>query len=209
MLAAVKNRAAVALVVAMTGTAAADGERTPMFGGALTYTSVEDRTELVGGQLELAWWARWVALAVEGAAQREVADEQARTLAVAGSARLLVATWLWPSLFEPRDVELGLELHAIAERTWRSRDDRSDALGFGVAVRMRGGSDWEMSSLLAESRLFVRVMQPREDDAAMVDAASALTTERGLIVTVGLGAAFGAGTPRYIQRFRLRSIDER
>jgi len=35
------------------------------------------------------------------------------------------------------------------------------ALGLGVAIRMRGGSDWEFSTLLAESRLFLCVMRSR------------------------------------------------
>ncbi|SRR5213078_3036546 len=194
--------------MAMTAGAAAEGERTPMFGGALTFTDAPDRkAELVGGQVELAWWAGRLGLAVEAAARRTVQDDSARNLSVAGSARVLLADWLWPSLLEPRDVETGIELQAIAERTWWSRDDSSDALGVGVAIRMRGGSDWEFSTLLAESRLFLRVMKSR-DDVPEVIARSAAPTEqperRGITVIVGLGAAFGAGTPRYLQRFRQR-----
>jgi len=102
----------------------------------------------------------------------------------------------------------------IAERAWWSRDDQRDGYGVGAAIRMRGGSDWELSSLLAESRLFVRVMRAR---GAGIDAiartgarAGEATAEPGMdaiTVTIGLGAAFGAGTPRYLERFRLHPFD--
>jgi hypothetical protein len=199
------------LVIAMTGGAAAEGERSPMFGGALTYTDAPDRkVELVGGSLELAWWSGRLGLAVEAAARRGIAEE-ARNLAVAGSARVLVVDWLTPSLFEPRDVELGVELQAIAERTWWSRDDSADAFGAGIAIRMRGGSDWPAPQLLAESRLFVRVMTSRDDVPDAIARGAGGPTEqpelRGVTVVVGLGAAFGAGTPRYLERFRLKAVD--
>ncbi|HET7505046.1 MAG TPA: hypothetical protein VFK02_28705 [Kofleriaceae bacterium] len=204
-----KTHLAVALLLAMSGTAAAEGERTPMLGGALTYTDVPDhRSELVGGELELAWWFGRIGLAGEASARRSIDDDAARTLGLAASARVLLTSWLWPSLFEPRDVEMGVELQAIAERTWWSRDDSADALGFGVAVRMRGGSDWEFSSLLAESRLFVRVMTSRDDMpgsiARTADPSAAQPDRRGMTILVGLGAAFGAGTPSYLERFRLK-----
>ena len=208
---AVKTRMAVAFLVTMTGAAAADGERTPMFGGALTYTDVDRKAELVGGELELAWWSGRFGLAVEAAARRAIEDDQARNLAVAGSARVLVAEWMWPSLLEPRDVELGIELHAIAERTWWSRDDSVDAFGFGAAIRMRGGSDWEFSSLIAESRLFVRVMKSRGEVSDVIARAAGATTDQpersGVTVLVGLGAAFGAGKQRYLERFRLKPFE--
>jgi hypothetical protein len=212
----VKTRAAVALLMTMTGGAAAEGERTPMFGGALTYTDAPDRkAELVGGELELAWWSGRFGLAVDAIARREIAEGSLRNLALAGSARVLVADWLSPSLFEPRDVEVGVELHAIAERTWWSRDDSSDALGLGVAIRMRGGSDWEFSRVLAESRLFVRVMRSRDEPSDVLARAAGTMAgtvieqpeQRSLTVIVGLGAAFGAGQPRYLERFRVRSRD--
>lgn len=206
-----KTRVAVPLLFAMTSAAAAQGERTPMFGGALTYTDAPDhRTELVGGELELAWWSGRLGLAVGAAARRGIEADNARNLAVAGSARVLIADWLWPSLFEPRDVEAGVELQAIAERTWWGRDHRSDALGVGVAIRVRGGSDWELSQLLAESRLFVRVMKDRDEEPDVIARAAGTTIEeperRGITVMIGLGAAFGAGTPRYLERFRLKAL---
>lgn len=208
---AVKTCVAVALMMAMTGGAAAEGERTPMFGGALTYSDVPDhRAALVGGELDLAWWWGRLGLAVEAAARGAI-DDSAFNLAVAGSARVLVADWLWSSLVEPRDVEMGVELQLIAEHLWWSRDDSANAYGLGAAIRMRGGSDWEFSSLLAESRLFVRVMTSRgEPSAVAARAADAIAASPGrgtVTVMVGLGAAFGVGDPRYLDRFRLRTRD--
>jgi hypothetical protein len=198
--------------MSMTGAAAAEGERTPMFGGALTYTDAPDRKAgFVGGEAELAWWPGRLGLAVEAAARRGIDDDKARNLAVAGSVRVLVADWLWPSLFDERDVEMGVELQAIAERTWWSRDDSTDALGIGVAIRMRGGSDWQLSTLIAESRLFVRVMSSRDEGADVIAHAAGTMIEqpprRGMTVMVGLGAAFGAGKPRYLERFRVKAFD--
>ena len=189
-----------------------------MIGGALTYAEIGDRNVgLVGGQLELAWWPAisgiggLFGLAVEAGARRGIDDDKDRSLSVAGSARVLVASWMWPSLLEPRDVEMGIELHAIAERTWWSRDDSRDAFGLGVALRMRGGSDWMFSSLLAESRLFVRVMKARDEDASVLareaGPGTAMSDRGGTTVLVGLGAAFGVGKPRYLERFRLKDLD--
>lgn len=209
---------AVALLVSpvwpvwMTGPAAAEGERTPMIGGALTYTDAPDRNlGLVGGELELAWWPARFGLAIEASARRGVDDPEARSLSVAGSARVLVAEWMWPSLLEPRDVEMGIELHAIAERTWWSRDDSVDAFGFGAAIRMRGGSDWVFSNLVAESRLFVRVMKSRDDASGVLARTAGPVGEpserTGTTVLIGLGAAFGVGKPRYLERFRMKDLD--
>jgi len=209
----VKLHVAVALVLMMmAGGAAAEGERTPMFGAALTYTDAPDRkVALGGGEVELALWSGRLGLAVEAAARRGITGDSVRNLALAASARVLVADWLWPALFEPRDVEVGLELHAIAERTWWSRDDSADALGLGVAIRVRGGSDWEFSQLLAESRLFVHVMKSRDEASDVIARASGPMTEQperhGITVIVGLGAAFGAGQPNYLERFRTKALD--
>jgi hypothetical protein len=208
----VNTRVAGALLLSMTGVAAADGERTPMFGAAVTHTTAPDRAaELVGGALELAWWSGQLGLALEAAANRGIEDDSARNLAVGGSARVLVASWLWPSLFDDRDVEMGVELQAIAARTWWTRDASSDAVGLGVAIRMRGGSDWQFSSLLVESRLFVRVMTSRDAVPEAIARATRPMAEPpprpGLTVLVGLGAAFGAGTPSYLERFRPQAFD--
>lgn len=207
----VKTSAVVVLMMAMTGGAAAEGERTAMFGGALTYSEMPDhRAALVGGALDLAWWSGRLGLAIEAAARHAI-DDRAGNLAIAGSARLLVADWLWTSMLEPRDVEMGVELQLIAERLWWSRDASADAFGLGAAIRMRGGSDWEFSSLLAESRLFVRVMRSRGEPFGVAARATEAVPDppgRGtLTVIVGLGAAFGAGDPRYLERFRLRTLD--
>lgn len=205
-------------MMTMTGIAAAEGERTPMIGGALTYSEAGDhQAALVGGALELVWWSGRLGLGAEAAARRAVDDGSARNLAVAGSARLLVADWLWPSLLEPRDVEVGIELQLIGERTWWSRDASSDGYGVGAAFRMRGGPDWELSSLLAESRLFVRVMRstgaPSDVVARTAEAMPAASgamlgqPDHAVTVMVGLGAAFGAGTRSYLERFRLHMFD--
>jgi hypothetical protein len=205
-------------MMTMTGVAAAEGERTPMIGAAVTYSEAGERqAALVGGELELVWWSGRFGLGAEAAARRAVDDDSARSLALAGSARVLVADWLWPSLLEPRDVEVGIELQLIGERTWWSRDVSSDAFGVGAAFRMRGGSDWELSSLLAESRLFVRVMRstgaPSDVVARTADAMPAAMSgmfaqpDHAITVMVGLGAAFGAGTRNYLDRFRLHMFD--
>lgn len=196
--------------MAMAGGAAAEGERTPMFGAALTYSEPPDhRAALVGGAVDLAWWSGRLGLAIEAAARHAI-DDSAGNVAVAASARVLVADWLWTSVLEPRDVEMGVELQLIAERMWWSRDDRADAYGVGAAIRMRGGSDWEFSSLLAESRLFVRVMRsPGEPSSVAARTADAMVEQPGrgtVTVMVGLGAAFGTGDPRYLDRFRLRAL---
>jgi hypothetical protein len=198
--------------MAMSGAAAAEGERTPMFGGALIVGDGPDhRSALVGGQVDLAWWTGRLGLAIEAAARRAVDDDSVRNLAVAGSARVLIADWLWPSLLEPRDVEIGIELQLIAERTWWSRDDSTDSYGLGAAIRIRGGSDWEFSSLLAESRLFVRVMRSPGESfdvaARTADPSAGPPARGGVTAMIGLGAAFGAGKPRYLERFRPRPLD--
>ena len=85
------------------------------------------------------------------------ADDAAKRAAVLGaSVRLLAFDTLVESLLEPRNVELGVELHGIVER-WINDDDSSTRYGVGVALRLRGGSDYDMSNLIAESRFFVRV----------------------------------------------------
>jgi hypothetical protein len=149
-------------------------------------------------------WPGRIGFGVEGAARREVLHETTRSLAAAGSVRLLLADWMWPSLLEPRDVEMGVELQLIGERTWWDRETSLDSYGIGVALRMRGGSDWDQSPLLAESRLFVRVMRAREPDMTILarDASSPVVEASGTTVMIGLGAAWGAGKSGYLDRFR-------
>jgi hypothetical protein len=115
-------------------------------------------------------------------------------------------------LLEPRDVELGLELHGVLERAWWDGDlpDGSPVRrGLGLALRLRGGSD-DFSLLLAESRLFIRVLSAHPPARDAVGVARTMEPASGgpreLTILIGLGAAFGAGEPRYLDRFRLRPV---
>lgn len=209
---------ALALTAAAAGDAAADGERTPMFGGAVVGARGPDQqTDMLGGELEAAWWYGRLGFALEGSMHWVLGGEGERATVLGASARVRVHDSLLPSLLEPRNVELGLELHGIVARRWwegargdaagAAADESPVGYGFGIAARLRGGSDHEFSSLLAESRLFVRAVafRPTGTDAvarAMAPAGGA--AERELTILVGLGAAFGVGEARYLDRFRLR-----
>ncbi|MBX3162416.1 MAG: hypothetical protein KF773_41005 [Deltaproteobacteria bacterium] len=197
-------------LLALPSVAAAEGERSPMFGGSLTYMSAADRdAELVGAQLELASWHGRLGIAAEGSAWQGISEGGPRAVTAGGSLRLQLLDWLVPSLLEPRGVELAVELHGVVERVWWSADDTADRYGFGIAVRMRGGGDENDSPLLAESRVYVRVMRTRDEPPRNLAHAAAMPVDPtagrgGVAVILGLGAAFGAGKPRYIERFRLR-----
>lgn len=191
------------------GVAAADGERSPMVGGAAV-GAVANENALAGAQLEVASWHWCLGLAAEGSMLWST-DEHARHAAVLGvSARMLLFEGLVESWIEPRDVELGNELHAIVERAWWIETDPATAplrYGVGVAVRVRGGGEYDTSNLLAESRLFVRIMKwPAAGDTAIARAVTPpMTTSHGLddlLFMVGIGASFGSGEPAYVQRFR-------
>jgi hypothetical protein len=198
---------AVAIAIAPT-TAAADGERTPMFGGSAVAAAMNEDA-LGGVGLEAAWWHWRVGLSAEGAVLWSV-DDSARRVAMLGlSARLLVFDALIESLLEPRDVELGIELHGIIERTWWSQGAPStdpNRYGIGVAVRLRGGGEYDLSSLLAESRVFLRVMaSPTRDEetiARMISPPRDRDTGT-LMIMIGLGASFGRGDTNYLERFRM------
>ena len=201
-----------ALVLAAAPDAAADGEQTPMFGGAVVGGRGPDpHADLAGVQLEVAWWHGRVGLAAEGSMHWHLGGAGGRAATLGGSARLRVLEGMLPALLEPRDVEYGLELHGILERAWWDGDlpDGSPVRrGLGVALRLRGGSD-DFSLLLAESRLFVRVLtaHPTARDAVAISRTMEPATAgepRELTIVIGLGAAFGAGEPRYLERFRLR-----
>jgi len=188
--------------------AAAEGERGPMFGGALVWEpSTENPSGAVGLQLEAAGWFGPVGLAVEGSGRTRI-DEGPRALVLGVSLRLRVFEMLVPSLLEASDVEVGLELHGIVERTWLERSDAgvgSTRQGVGFALRLRGSDD-EASRLIAESRFFVRVLTARStnlDDVAMRTTAPP-DRRREWIVLFGVGAAFGAGNSDYLERFRRR-----
>lgn len=201
------------VVLGLAGSAHAEGERTPMFGGSVLAARDGGRAELVGLEFEMAWWWRRIGLAVEGAQRRAIAnDDGIGTTALGASARVLIANQLMPSLLEPRDVELGLELHGVVERAWSSRvdggEDPAIRYGFGIAARLRGGGD-DGSALLAESRLFVRVLWARADPTSAIARSETPVPDRGgeALVLVGLGAAWGTGERHYAERFRQHTTE--
>ena len=208
-----------ALVLTAAPDAAADGEKTPMFGGAIVGAlGSEPRAAIVGVELEAAWWHGRFGLGLEGSMHWDIEGAGARATVLGASARVRVLDALLPSLLEPRDVELGLELHGIVERTWWDGALSDGALseaspigyGLGLAVRLRGGADQDFSStLLAESRLFVRVLSSHRTAAEAVarTMAPAEDEPRELTILIGIGAAFGGGEPRYVDRFRLHPFD--
>lgn len=116
------------------GRVRADGERTPMIGGSLLAAHDGNRAELAGVALEATWWWGCIGLAAEAAQRTDVTDASARTGVLGASLRVLVADQLMPSLLEPRDVELGLELHGVIERAWSPRVDTGDdpAIRYGL-----------------------------------------------------------------------------
>jgi hypothetical protein len=210
----VKSTIALALILfGLAGSAHADGERTPMVGGSVLAARDGSRAELVGVELEAAWWWGRFGLAVEGAQRRAISDDDdLGTTALGASARVLISSQLMPSLLDPRDVELGLELHGVVERAWSSRVDSGEdpelRYGFGVAARLRGGGD-DGSALLAESRLFVRVLWARDDIPSAIARGATAMPERGseALVLVGLGAAWGVGERHYAERFRMHTTE--
>jgi hypothetical protein len=205
-----------ALVLTAAADTAADGEKTPMFGGAVVGALGPDPdAAIVGVELEAAWWHGRFGLGLEGSMHWDIEGDGARATVLGASARVRVLERLFRSLLEPRDVELGLELHAIIERTWWDgalSEASPTGHGLGLAVRLRGGAD-EDSTLLAESRLFVRVLSAHRTAAESVarttmSPAPPEDQPRELTILVGIGAAFGAGEPRYLDRFRLHPFDE-
>src|SRR4051794_36004807 len=97
--------------------AVADGEHSPMFGGSVVGGAAREDA-LAGGELEAAWWHWRVGMSAEGSMMWTAEDAARRVTALSLSARLLVFDTLVESLLEPRDVELGIELQAIVERSW-------------------------------------------------------------------------------------------
>lgn len=201
------------IVLGLAGSAHADGERTPMFGGSVLAARDGSRAELVGVELEMAWWWRHIGLAFEGTQRRAIGnDDGVGTTALGASARVLIADQLMPSLLEPRDVELGIELHGVVERAWSSRvdggEDPAIRYGFGIAARLRGGGD-DRSALLAESRLFVRVLWARRDTTSAIARSETPVSDHGseALVLVGLGAAWGTGERHYADRFQQHTTE--
>jgi hypothetical protein len=198
--------------------AAADGETTPMIGGSVVMgTTVEDSSRVAGVELEAAWWWGPIGIAVEASGRAASADDgggnDSRTMAVGGSVRLRLLQMLVPSLLEPSDVELAVEVQGILERTWWDRaltNDEPTRQGIGIALRLRGASDDVTPRLITESRFFVRVFawRPASDElaAARTTTMPPADQPRDFMVLVGVGAAFGGGEPRYLEQFRRHSF---
>lgn len=196
--------------------AAADGETTPMFGaGVVAGSSTTDDSRMFGIGLDAAWWWGWLGIALEASGRSSAEGDDTETLVLGGSLRLRVLQALVPSLLEPSDVELGIELQGILERTWWERtvtDVGPIQQGVGVALRLRGSTDDDMPRLITESRCFLRLMWRRDD----TNVSAARTTmspvgdvrdARELMVLVGIGAAFGGGERRYLEQFRRRASE--
>jgi hypothetical protein len=197
----------VTLALVLTSNASADGERTPMIGGAVVWLpSVESPSGIGGFEVEAAWWHGRLGFAIEGSTRSDFAEER-HALGLGGSLRLLLAQGLQRSLLEARDVEVGLELQGIVERLWWQRmtpDADPFGYGFGVALRVRGGSD-DGSTRIAESRFFVRFMTAPATRAHVLERSTMATVEqepRDLKLLVGIGASWGAADRRYLDRFR-------
>jgi hypothetical protein len=209
------------ILTAVATDAAADGERSPVLGGFIVGGQGPDPdAELAGLQLDVAWWRGRLGLALEGAAHWTLGGDAMPAKVVGASARIRLFEQLLPALLEPRDVELGVELHGIVQRTWSGGDDSArDPVGYGLglAVRLRGDSD-DFPSLFTESRLFVRVIssqrtqpglpaQPADPGPIFLTMSpSDSTTTRELTILIGIGAAFGVGEPRYLDRFRTAPV---
>ena len=207
--------ALLALLVIGSRDAAADGEGTPMFGlavvGGEAARTHDHVNGLAGVAFDLAWWHGRFGLAVEGSARWRV-DGEGRALVLGGCARFRILDSMFPALMDTRQVEVGLELQAIAEREWWNVSNvMVDPMshGGGIALRVRGASEPEGTSTLAESRFFLRVMSSRwtDGDAAartMMPSSPSSSSSRALSVLVGIGASFGGGTKSYMSRFRSR-----
>lgn len=177
-----------------------------MFGGGVLAGREADEQGVVGVGVEATYWWHRLGIAVECSRRWDVVSGEPSSTTVTGGLRVLLADQLLGSAIEPRDVELGLELHGVVEHAWFDDDRRATAYGGGLALRLRGGGDAFDSSLLAESRLFLRVMAaPARDpgiartvDPTMPDRRSAMS------VVVGLGAVWGSGERRYADKFRSR-----
>jgi hypothetical protein len=210
---ALLSRIALGVVTLIgAGETRADGERTPMIGiAAVGASAPEPGLELLGFAVESAWWWGAFGLAAEGSMRWTLEAEGPRASVLGASARVRLSDSLWPALLEPRDVELGVELQGVVERTWwRGRPDGDPiAYGVGVALRLRGSGDHDESILLAESRLFVRAMLSSRADLdriARTTLAPEASAPRERCIVIGLGASFGAGEPGYLARFRARRL---
>lgn len=192
-----------AAVLLMSGTAAAEGERSPMIGGGVLAARTDAQGQ-VGVGLEATYWFHRVGIAVEGSRRWEVESGDPASATLTGGIRFLIADQLLGSIIEPRDLELGLEIHGVVEKSWFDVGGDAVAYGGGAALRLRGGGDAFDSTLLAETRLFVRVMAPRERNLSERVVGEVMTERTPLSIIVGLGAVWGSGERRYADKFRSR-----
>ena len=129
-------RLAFALLLLAPTAAAAEGERSPMIGGAVVGAAAGEDA-FGGAGVDLTWWAWRAGLSVEGTMLWR-ADESAERIAIlAVGVRLLAYDTLVQSWLEPRNVELGIELHGIAER-WLWADEGSSPTRSTWASSSRG-----------------------------------------------------------------------
>ncbi len=197
-------RLALLVPLLVTNQAAAEGERSPMIGGGVLAARGGDDVGVVGVGLEATYWWHRVGIAVEGSRRWQVESGEPESATLAGGLRVLIANGLLGSFIEPRDLELGLELQGIVEKSWFDGGGDSVAYGGGIALRLRGGGDAFDSSLLAETRLFVRVMAPRDRDQFAARTTTPMVEREPMTVIVGLGAVWGTGERRYADKFRSR-----
>jgi len=201
----------LAVVLGSTPIAAADGERSPMLGvdivGGDATLAPSQEQPLAGVGVDVAFWHGRFGLGGEASERWALELDGARATVVGASVRLRIYDALVPSLLDPRDCELGVELHAIVERAWWNGSAQVDpnAYGFGIAMRLRGGGDADNSVELAESRVFLRVMTSRWGalDAIARSTDPVAPAGRAYTVLLGIGASFGAGDPAYVHQFRL------
>jgi hypothetical protein len=200
-----------ALCLAAAPPAAADGEKTPMIGGAVEAgemtAAAGPNLGIVGVRAEAAWWWGHFALAAEGALRTGVDGAEGHAAVLGASLRVRVLDGMLHSPIEPSDVELGVELQAVVEHAWWDASVAGRAptsYGLGLALRLRGGGDEDFSTLIAESRLFVRVLSSRWTGSEVAARATTpMTSASGPSFTfiVGVGASFGTGDRAYVRRF--------
>jgi len=206
------------LLLLFTASAAADGERTPIIGAAVMGgPTTQDHLGVIGVGVEGAWWFGRVGLAAEASGRWGVDGESTRAAVLGASLRLRLLDMLTPSLLEPSDVELGIELHGIIERTWWDGLDAGVepvSHGLGLALRLRGSGDEDSSRLIAESRFFLRVMaaRPITEEGVLARTMTPTPTPTPtpdeppeITILIGVGASFGSGERGYLDRFRRRA----
>ncbi len=196
----------VVVLLAGSGNAIAEGERSPMIGGGVVAARAADDAELVGVGLEATWWVQRVGIAVEGSRRWDIGNSEPLATTFGAGLRLLLVDRLFESIIEPRDVELGLELHGVIERSWWEHADATTAYGGGIALRLRGGGDGFDSRLLAETRVFVRVMSDRSGEVIAARSTTPQPMSEGprMTVVIGLAAVWGSGERRYADKFKPR-----